>query len=252
MSNQLSIVLWVVLLAAFVGFIYTQPKAEQVSITEPVELTYFPIRGRAEAIRLLLEVRGISYVDHQLSSEEWQQEKAMFSPSKYKFGQLPHLQDGDNSISQSIAILAHLDRVSTGKLVRSTKEQLQLDQFALGLEDLRKPYGALAYGDKSGRKEYIATTLPKGLAYFEHALMDNGGFYGGGHHLVGEELTYVDIMLFDNLVTNMHPALAPNCLEEFPMLKAFHARMMELPAIKAYMASDRRPTQQNGNSSWVK
>ena len=68
-------------------------------------LTYFPIRGRAEVPRLILEHAGAEYKDTRVTFEEWPALKATLP-----FGQLPNYEDSDVCIPQSMAIIRHLGR----------------------------------------------------------------------------------------------------------------------------------------------
>lgn len=68
-------------------------------------LTYFPIRGRAEVPRLILEQAGVSYEDKRITFQDWPALKTTLP-----FGQLPNYEDEDVSIPQSMAIVRHLGR----------------------------------------------------------------------------------------------------------------------------------------------
>jgi hypothetical protein len=108
--------------------------------TPPV-LTYFPIRGRAEPIRLLLEDAQIKYEDNR--NFNWQQEKP--NRDKYPFGQLPAISFGSLHIVQQDAILRHLAREHNyyGTL---PEEMADADMIAGAVEDLKGPYGRAIYG----------------------------------------------------------------------------------------------------------
>ena len=50
----------------------------------PYRLTYFNMRGRAEVIRLLFVLAGVTYDDRRIGQDEW----AALQPSKNPFGYL--------------------------------------------------------------------------------------------------------------------------------------------------------------------
>ena len=50
---------------------YGQPCTWQLSSQQHLTLHYFPIRGRAEIIRLLLEDQNISYNEIHYDQDEW-------------------------------------------------------------------------------------------------------------------------------------------------------------------------------------
>lgn len=51
------------------------------------------------------------------------------------------------------------------------------------------------------------------------------------------QITYIDFLVYELL--DVHSALEPTILKDFPNLKAFHARVQALPAVAAYMKSDK-------------
>ena len=61
-------------------------------------LVYFDVRGRAEAIRLLLEESGVAYRDQRINGDTWATIK---NAPRLLFGQVPMLQDGDLATVQS-------------------------------------------------------------------------------------------------------------------------------------------------------
>src|SRR5262249_49903448 len=69
-------------------------------------IVYFDIRGRAEAIRLILEDLGEAYDDERVrSSEAW----AALNPHT-PFGSLPIYREGDLEFAQTQAIYRHIAR----------------------------------------------------------------------------------------------------------------------------------------------
>lgn len=66
----------------------------------PVELYYFPIRGRAEVIKLLCAAKGIEYVVKDVDYQHMKTDR-----QQYPFGQCPRLVDGDVDLCQSNAII---------------------------------------------------------------------------------------------------------------------------------------------------
>jgi hypothetical protein len=71
---------------------------EQAATMKP-KITYFAVRGRAEAIRLMLEDLGIEYDERRISVGEWPSVKATLM-----FGELPTYGEGEIFIDQSHAI----------------------------------------------------------------------------------------------------------------------------------------------------
>ena len=55
--------------------------------------------------------------------------------------------------------------------------------------------------------------------------------------LIYFQITYIDFLVYELL--DIHSHLEPSILEDFPNLKAYHARIQELPTVAAYMKSDK-------------
>ena len=55
--------------------------------------------------------------------------------------------------------------------------------------------------------------------------------------LIYSQITYVDFSVYEHLDNHSH--LEPSILEDFPNLKAYHARIKVIPTVAAYMKSDK-------------
>ena len=113
-------------------------------------------------------------------------------------------------------------------------QAMRVDYITDGVEDTRKRYGQLVYGNyvrdvvvRDGHRifimfhrqevekdQYISDTMPTWLEKFEKLLLSNGGFYGGAKFFVGESLTWADILVFD--VLNIHVHMEKSALDRFP------------------------------------
>jgi len=202
-------------------------------------LTYFPIRGRAEITRLALEDRKIPYKN--VVPEDWKSMK-----STTAFGQLPHFQDGDFPMVQSNSILRHVGRrVGDGLYGKDIFDQSRIDMLIDGCEDVRMKYVPLIYQDQcseAGVTKYLGETLPPWLEKFEAQLKTNNG---GKSYLVGDNFTIADAAMFE--ILDIHVNLSKTCLDKFPLLSAYHARVAARPGIADYIKSGRRPAKINGN-----
>eukprot|EP01094_Clydonella_sp_ATCC50884_P018642 TRINITY_DN3485_c0_g1_i1.p1 TRINITY_DN3485_c0_g1~~TRINITY_DN3485_c0_g1_i1.p1 ORF type:complete len:282 (-),score=93.00 TRINITY_DN3485_c0_g1_i1:389-1234(-) len=236
-----------------------------LELSSDLTLTYFQLRGRAEPIRLYLEANGVPYNNRMLSKDEWLAEKAEHAYDKYTFAQLPHLQNGEHSVVQMMAILAHIHRhlpVDPEVAALSSNEReaytSKTEQYALALEDVRGAYGRLAYMQgteeekNAALQEYLESKMPKWLHAFEQILLKNGGFFGKGFHLVGDSLHWVDVLLWDLLDTHMHESVGgPQLLKEYPMLGRFYDTFRAHSRVAAYLESSRRSAQAHGSSAWL-
>ncbi len=123
--------------------------------------------------------------------------------------------------------------------------QLTVADFLVEIHDTHHPVAAsLYYKDqkKEARRrtaDFLENRLPKFLGYFETVLNRNAR---GGHYLVGNKLSYVDVAMFQ-VISGLRYAFpkamatfARKCRRSF----ALHARVQERPRIAAYLASPRR------------
>lgn len=185
-----------------------------------MQIIYFFLRGRAEAIRTLLVEQGVEYEEQDvMPMEKWLNE---WKP-KMAFGQCPMLIDGDVELVQSNAILRYLARKYD--LYGSTnQEAARVDMINDGVEDLRGAYTVLIYQNYEEGKDAYVKALPDKLRPFENLLKDTKGY------ILGEKMTFADYNLFDLL--DIHLTLAPNCLDSFPALQSYHARVLNRPGVQ--------------------
>ncbi|GIL71693.1 hypothetical protein Vretimale_865 [Volvox reticuliferus] len=225
--------------------------------TLPV-LQYFPCRGRAEPIRLVLSymkqpwfetppasVRDIYLIMHK-------------EFDGYPFRQLPRFIDeihGDVDLVQSHAILRHLGR----KYDMYGKDIIQagrIDMVLDAVSELRVKIRALVVErqmEDSAVQQYLSTVMATeeelkvsrmqgpGLASLEY-LLARRRFSDAGW-VVGEGPSVADFAVFD--LVDLHLVqgqLAKPLRNRFPALEAHHTRVAELPGVAEYLASDSRHT----------
>lgn len=220
------------------------------------ELYYWPtIQGRGEFVRLALEAAGADYVDVARGSPaDGQGVPAMmalmegadmppFAP--------PFLKAGGRLIAQSANILLFLGdalglapRDDAGRLW-THQLQLTVTDFLVEAHDTHHPIaGGLYYEDqkpesKRRASDFLANRVPKYLGYFETVLTRNPQ---GDAHLVGGELSYADLSLFQ-IVEGLRyafPRAMARLEAAWPKSIALRSRVAQLPRVKAYLASPRR------------
>eukprot|EP01137_Pigoraptor_chileana_P034675 Opistho-2@27578 len=198
------------------------------------KLLYFGIRGRGEAIRLLLADNGLAFDDAK--AENWPQLKPTLP-----FKQLPVFYDGDFVIPQSNAILRHLGRAHN-LYGSSPREAARIDFINDAVEDQRLAYARLIYREYDTHKQQFIDALPATFENFEALLAANNG---GSGFLVGDKISFADYNMFDLL--DIHLVLAPDCLKSFPLLTAYHGRIAARPNVAKHIDSGRKYTAVNGN-----
>lgn len=171
---------------------------------------------------MLLADQGQSWKEEVVTIDVWLQGSLK---STCLYGQLPKFEDGDLTLYQSNAILRHLGR-SLGLYGKDQKEAALVDMVNDGVEDLRCKYGTLIYTNYENGKDDYVKALPGHLKPFETLLSQN---QGGKAFIVGNQISFADYNLLDLLL--VHQVLAPGCLDNFPLLSAYVARLSARPKI---------------------
>jgi glutathione S-transferase len=218
------------------------------------ELYYWPsIQGRGEFVRLVLEEAGAPYRD--VAREPGGMEAMMGllegdGVAHPPFA-LPVLRDGARLIAQTAAILLHLGPklglAPKDEAARLWAHQIQLTvaDFVAEVHDTHHPLSTeLYYEDqKDAARErsraFREHRIPKFLGWFEAILVRNPA---GPAHLVGAELTYADLSLFQ-LVEGLRYAF-PKAMrredKQVPKVVALAKAVARRPRVAAYLKSRRR------------
>ncbi len=214
------------------------------------KLYYWPmLPGRGEFIRLLLEDVGVGYIDIGRLPEDQNggiaalQNCLQNSPS---FA-LPILEVGELKISQMPNICLFL--ATKLGLVPGDENHWLANQLILTIADIINEVhnthhpldSGLYYEDqteaaKISAAKFLRNRLPRWLNYFEKLLQQNSGRY-----LLGEEVCYVDIALFQ-LMRGLHYAFPENMQindPSIPGLLQLCESIAARPGIAAYLNSDR-------------
>jgi glutathione S-transferase len=222
----------------------------------PYELYYWPSnQGRGEFVRLALEEAAADYIDVGRVAEADGGGvpailKLLGAPDlKTPPFAPPFLKAGDLIIGHTANILmylgAHHKLAPVDEAGRLWAHQLQLSvtDFVKETHDTHHPVGAAFYYEeqKTEAKRYTENFLklraPKFLGYFETVLTRNGG-----HHMVGSELSYVDLSIYQ-IIAGLRYAFARAMARlepSVPRLSALHDAVAARPRIAAYLASSRR------------
>lgn len=208
-------------------------------------LTYFPIRGRAETIRLLLEDQKLPFTNKHVQREEWDNLKQQFRTSpelrkKGPFGQLPILEDETSGLNivQSQAILRHLARAHNlyGK---NEQEMIRCDIVEEALVDANTELRQSAFDPNfnSRKEQFLANNLHTRLNDLEFFFTLNPS--KSDNYWVGSSVTFVDYYAWDYL--DKVRTLNMDVLSKYPHLHKFWKSFPEVrPNLAQYLKSDRR------------
>ena len=222
------------------------------------DLWYWPsIQGRGEFVRLALEAKGIPYRDRARADGADALLADLSGHSGIKPFAPPYLVASDGFVIGQVAhILAWLaDRHDLGAGELATDLQLIMLQLTITdivaeVHNVHHPVaGSLYYADQKdaaheAAKHFRQERMPKYFGYFEDALGQNGGPF-----VLGAKWSHVDTSLFQ-LVEGLRYMLPQSMavLEpKYPKLVACRDAIAQMPAIVAYLASERRiPFNQDG------
>ncbi len=215
------------------------------------ELYYWPIQGRGEFARLVLEDAGADYVDVTRGKDgmkRMQQVLADGVPGLLPFAP-PFLHAGDIWMAQSALIASFLGE-QLGLAPKDEPARYVARTIMLTIADLidevhdtHHPVAVDKYYDeqkaaaKLRAESFRAKRLPKFLRYLERNLERNdAGVF------VGRDVSYVDLAAFQIVegLTFAFPKTFGKQRKHVPKLLALHDRVAARPRLAAYLASDRR------------
>jgi len=199
-------------------------------------LGYWDIRGLAQPIRHVLAYTGTEYEDKMYDNTDrnpWFNVKFNLG---FDFPNLPYYIDKDVKLTQNIAIIRYIAR-KHNLMGTTEQEKARVDLMECQISDFRNEYqfGLVYNPNYANLKEGYLKALPAKLKAFSD-------FLGSNPFFAGKNLTYVDFIAYE--MFHQHKSLEPKCLEPHNNLEQFTKRIEALPAISAYMRSDkymRRP-----------
>jgi glutathione S-transferase len=222
--------------------------------TPSYELYYWPgIQGRGEFVRLALEDAGADYVDVARVSKDdgggvAAITKVLMSAEEPAFAP-PILKIDGRFVAQTALILQvlgpRLGLAPKDEAGRTFAHQLQLTIADLVSEvhETHHPVAVdLYYEDQKPEaarrsKHFAKDRIPKYLGYFERVLEKNGG-----HHMVGEAVSYVDLSIFQIMsgLAYAFPHAHAQHSANTPLLTNLTTSVATRPRLKAYLGSPRR------------
>ncbi|MBK9517938.1 MAG: glutathione S-transferase [Anaeromyxobacter sp.] len=209
-------------------------------------LTYFPSRGRAELIRLVLAEAGVAYQEHPIGQGTPPRDgrptdfQALKATPHLPFGAAPVWEEPDGFVlAQSAAIASHLARTH-GLQGKTLREAAQCDQMLGAFDDVRaelRKLATVAPEERAALRQQLATQfLPRWFGYLDRQLQANRGGAGG---LVGDTTTVADLALW-YLIELCQDNGFGAAVAAYPTLVAFAGRMIARPRLAAWVASPAR------------
>lgn len=228
--------------------------------SEPYHLIYWPgIPGRGEHIRLALEEAQAEYTDtahisdgvksvlaHISTDNKGDDSPPPLAPPILKHGSLTLSQTSNILLylGQQLGLAPDITKDPAGYYAVNALALTALDGLSNEPHDVHHP---IAVGDfyeaqkpEAARKakDYREHRLPKFLEYFERVLGRGSGW------LVGEKLTYSDLVLF-HVIDGIGYAF-PKCVErlrgsgKYEKVFELHEKVAQRENVKKYLESERR------------
>ncbi|GAB5372775.1 hypothetical protein AAMO2058_001693800 [Amorphochlora amoebiformis] len=213
-------------------------KPSDSSADETPVLYYWPARGRAEQIRLVLAEAGVHFVDENLGDYKTSTpvKRSEFREMCQKLSgsltyQVPMLFVDGKYLLQSQAILRYLGRKYN--LIPYGKEY-EVDYLLGVAQDFRdenyKPC-ELKGGGSAEIREYVQNVIPDHLCNFQRLL-------GTEDYFLGEKLSLPDLSIYD--VLTVCECQVPGVFAKYPSLSMFISRVEARQNISRWLKSDKR------------
>jgi glutathione S-transferase len=201
-----------------------------------ITLTYWDVRGIANPIRFMLAFAKADFVEKPFiianagsgTDEDYFKVKPTLP---LDFPNLPFLIDGDNKITQVIAICRYLGR-KFNLLGQTESERITMDIFEQQMADYRKDAIGFYYRPGGLSPEAIAEYIAGCNIKLDLVVkfLEKREFATG-------KLTYVDFFAYETLAQMR--LLSKELLTSRPTLNAYLERIENLPGVKEYISSDK-------------
>jgi len=210
-----------------------------MSILDDCTVTYFPLAGRGEPVRLALVIGGVKFTDERIKGSDWPSLKA-----DTPWGQLPvlTLKDG-TKLAQKSALLALVGKLVEPKLIPADPiAAARCDELISACEDFQasvRDAGRELQGaeKEAARKECVES----GAAASWLAKLDAFvGAHGSGGHAVGDALTIADLQLFcsvSSIFSGAMDGVPLDAVAKYANLQRVRKTVASLPAVVAWYDS---------------
>nr|XP_042894504.1 glutathione S-transferase Mu 1-like [Parasteatoda tepidariorum] len=189
-------------------------------------LGYWYFRGLGEPIRYLLHYKNVKFVDKRYQFDgTWQKEKFSLG---LDFPNLPYYFEDNLKLTQSLTILRYLAKKHNleGK---TEEEQLRASLVEQQITDFATVFFRdVVYAKSNDSPKEFLKNAPGLLKPFSE-------FLGERNFFAGDEITYVDFLVYDNF--DFPSLFSKTILDAFPNLKAFQDRIRNLPELQEYLNS---------------
>nr|KAG5704293.1 hypothetical protein BaRGS_012602 [Batillaria attramentaria] len=115
-----------------------------------IKLVYFPVRARAEPLRMAFELSGKKYENVIIPSEKWAEEKA-----NAPYGQLPYLVVKEKKYGESLALAGYVAR-ECGLAGKTSEDAMRVTEVCSLIADLMTNMGKTQFETDEAKKLTLA------------------------------------------------------------------------------------------------
>lgn len=207
------------------------------SIFTGSKLSYFPIPGRGESVRLALAMAGAEFMDNRVPFKEW----ATLKPST-PWGSMPILLLADGTqLSQQRSLLRFIGRMS-GLYPEDPMAACHCDEVMDVLDDLQNSLNAVGRGmeqKEKGEARAAAAAADGPIGLLLGKIDAFAAAHGTGGHVVGGSMTVADIMIATvvaNACSGFFDGVPADTIKLYPNIQAVRKTVMTDPAVVAWYA----------------
>ncbi len=200
-------------------------------------LTYWDIRGLCEPIRALLAYLDLSYESKKVTTyDQWKSEK---ESAQHNFPNLPYLVDSEKTITESEAIEAYIClKANRPDLIGKEQDRVEFIQLRGVIVDFNNGITNVCYQYKT--TEDLKAAADATMKAYRRKLDDLNKILEKREWLMGY-LTYLDFNLAELVerFSQMDAEIGTAITTGHSALLAHSKRVLELPGVKEYRASDK-------------
>ena len=230
-------------------------EVKMASKTPKITLSYFPIAGRGEPIRLACAISKIPFTNKVLSFPEFKESK-----STLPLGQLPVLDldfDGKKkTMTQSTAMLRWIGKIGGLYPKDDDITAMEIDEIISVIDELREPLALTIKGkvktmlsdetEFTGeeklaiRERWMKLSMPRFLGFIEKKIAQNEG----SKWTVGNDISIADLALYCDLnwiSSGVLDGIPKNVLETYPACLGLVENVESHEGVKRWKDSYSKP-----------
>lgn len=194
-----------------------------------LKLTYLPITGRAEPIRLAFHIGGIAFEDERIDREELEARRPTLP-----FGQLPVLDIAGETISQTMPILRYAGTLAGLYPTNNPALAFRIDEVFCVLDELQSNIGPHYREQDPDKKAAIVKKLTDETIPDYLGALDKRVASWNCSHTVGSTLTVADLAIYgviDGYKSGTNPNFPVTIAQPFKQLLRIHELVLAHPKV---------------------